>query len=594
MKATMNQEKPISLDHKENSEIHQVKQWLQKFSQALNSRKIEELQNCFSDDAHWRDLLSFTWSISPFEGGLAISEGLLAFQVDINADNFVLAHGRTEPRTITRLGVDVIEGIFTFETRFGKCEGVVRLLAEQPSKAWIFLTTLLELKGYEEKNGVRRPSGEAYSRNFGGSNWLDQRQLAQAFDDRDPQVLVVGGGQAGLAIAARLGQLEIDTLVIDKHKRIGDNWRKRYHSLALHNQIHVNHLPYMPFPPTWPKYIPKDMLANWFEAYAEALQINYWIDSEFISGTYDEQGERWKATIRRGKSGHRVMSPKHIIFANGVSGIPYIPRLPGLENFTGEVIHSHAFTHGGAFDGKNVMVLGTGNSGHDVAQDLHSHGVNTTIVQRGSTTVVSIDPSAKLNYALYDEGPPIDDCDLIASVATYPLVVKGYQLAVKKMAELDKELIESLIQRGFKYDLGEDQTGHQMKYRRRGGGYYLDAGCSQLIIDGEIHLLQFDSVKEFTKTGIICKDGTETQFDALILATGYYTQKELVKRLLGEKVADSVGEIWGIGADGEMANMWKKTSQKGLWFMAGSLAQCRIYSKYLALQIKAIEENLLS
>ena len=594
MKATMNQEKPISLNHKENSEIHKVKQWLQKFSQALNSRKIEELQNCFSDDAHWRDLLSFTWSISPFEGGLAISEGLLAFQVDINADNFVLAHGRTEPRKITRLGVDVIEGIFTFETRFGKCEGVVRLLAEQPSKAWIFLTTLFELKGYEEKNGVRRPSGEAYSRNFGGSNWLDQRQLAQAFDDRDPQVLVVGGGQAGLAIAARLGQLEIDTLVVDKHKRIGDNWRKRYHSLALHNQIHVNHLPYMPFPPTWPKYIPKDMLANWFEAYAEALQINYWIDSEFISGTYDEQGERWKATIRRGKSGHRVMSPKHIIFANGVSGIPYIPGLPGLENFTGEVIHSHAFTHGGAFDGKNVMVLGTGNSGHDVAQDLHSHGVNTTIVQRGSTTVVSIDPSAKLNYALYDEGPPIDDCDLIASVATYPLVVKGYQLAVKKMAELDKELIESLIQRGFKYDLGEDQTGHQMKYRRRGGGYYLDAGCSQLIIDGEIHLLQFDSVKEFTKTGIICKDGTETQFDALILATGYYTQKELVKRLLGEKVADSVGEIWGIGADGEMANMWKKTSQKGLWFMAGSLAQCRIYSKYLALQIKAIEENLLS
>ena len=590
----MNQEKPISLDHKKNSEIHQVKQWLQKFSQALNSRKIEELQNCFSDDAHWRDLLSFTWSISPFEGGLAISEGLLAFQVDINADNFVLAHGRTEPRTITRLGVDVIEGIFTFETRFGKCEGVVRLLAEQPSKAWIFLTTLFELKGYEEKNGVRRPSGEAYSRNFGGSNWLDQRQLAQAFDDRDPQVLVVGGGQAGLAIAARLGQLEIDTLVVDKHKRIGDNWRKRYHSLALHNQIHVNHLPYMPFPPTWPKYIPKDMLANWFEAYAEALQINYWIDSEFISGTYDEQGERWKATIRRGKGGHRVMSPKHIIFANGVSGIPYIPGLPGLENFTGEVIHSHAFTHGGAFDGKNVMVLGTGNSGHDVAQDLHSHGVNTTIVQRGSTTVVSIDPSAKLNYALYDEGPPIDDCDLIASVATYPLVVKGYQLAVKKMAELDKELIESLIQRGFKYDLGEDQTGHQMKYRRRGGGYYLDAGCSQLIIDGEIHLLQFDSVKEFTNTGIICKDGTETQFDALILATGYYTQKELVKRLLGEKVADSVGEIWGIGADGEMANMWKKTSQKGLWFMAGSLAQCRIYSKYLALQIKAIEENLLS
>tara|TARA_Y100000994_G_scaffold177026_1_gene146116 strand:+ start:140 stop:1912 length:1773 start_codon:yes stop_codon:yes gene_type:complete len=589
----MNQVNLISSDLKENREVYQVKQWLQKFGKALESARIWELEDCFSDDAHWRDLLAFTWSISPFEGRLTISEGLLAFQKDINASNFALAHGRTEPRIVTRLGVDVVEGIFTFETSLGRGEGVVRLLREEPTKAWIFLTSLFELKGHEEKNGPRRPSGEAYSRNFGGSNWLDQRQSAQAFEDRDPQVLVVGGGQAGLAIAARLGQLEIDTLVVDKHERIGDNWRKRYHSLALHNQIHVNHLPYMPFPPTWPKYIPKDMLANWFESYSEALQINYWTNSEFISGRYDDNEERWEATIRNGEGSHRVMSPKHIIFANGVSGIPYIPQLPGLQNFKGEVVHSHSFTHGGSFSGKKVMVLGTGNSGHDVAQDLHSHEVNTTIVQRGSTTVVSIDPSAKLNYALYDEGPTIDDCDLIASVATYPLVVKGYQLAVKKMAELDKELIENLIKRGFKYDLGEDKTGHQMKYRRRGGGYYLDAGCSQLIIDGEINLLQFDNIKKFIDTGIRCKDGSDIHFDAIILATGYYTQKELVKRLLGEEVADCVGEIWGIGADGEMANMWKKTPQKGLWFMAGSLAQCRIYSKYLALQIKAMEENLI-
>jgi len=257
------------------------------------------------------------------------------------------------------------------------------------------------------------------------------------------------------------------------------------------------------------------------------------------------------------------------------------------------VVHSHSFTHGAEWAGKQVLVLGTGNSGHDVAQDLHSHGVETTIMQRGSTTVVSIDPSAKLNYALYDEGPPIEDCDLIASVATYPLVVKGYQMAVKKMAELDKELIAALIQRGFKYDLGEDQTGHQMKYRRRGGGYYLDAGCSQLIIDEEISLLQFDNMDEFIETGMRLKNGEKKQYDAVILATGYYTQKELVKRLLGNQVAENIGEVWGVGEDGEMANMWKKTSQKGLWFMAGSLAQCRIYSKYLALQIKAIEEKLV-
>lgn len=217
--------------------------------------------------------------------------------------------------------------------------------------------------------------------------------------------------------------------------------------------------------------------------------------------------------------------------------------------------------------------------------------METTIIQRGSTTVVSIDPSAKLNYALYDDGP-VDDCDMLATTATYPLIVKGYQLAVERMVEMDKDLIEGLIARGFKYDLGEDKTGHQMKYRRRAGGYYLDAGCSGLIINGDIGLLQFDDIERFIPNGVRLHDGRIIEADVLITATGYYTQQELVRRLLGDAIADNVGEIWGVGEDGEMGNMWKSTAQPGLWFMAGSLAQCRIYSKYLALQIKAQEEGL--
>ena len=71
-------------------------------------------------------------------------------------------------------------------------------------------------------------------------------------------------------------QLQIDTLIVDRWPRIGDNWRKRYHALTLHNQVQVNHLPYMPFPPNWPVYIPKDKLANWFEAYVEAMELNFW------------------------------------------------------------------------------------------------------------------------------------------------------------------------------------------------------------------------------------------------------------------------------------------------------------------------------
>ena len=103
-------------------------------------------------------------------------------------------------------------------------------------------------------------------------------------------MLVVGGGQAGLSIAARLTQLQVDTLIVDREARIGDNWRNRYHALVLHNQVHVNHLPYMHFPPTWPTYIPKDKLAAWFEAYVESMELNYWTGTEFEGGSVRRTG----------------------------------------------------------------------------------------------------------------------------------------------------------------------------------------------------------------------------------------------------------------------------------------------------------------
>ncbi len=576
-----------------------VTRWLNAFEVALGAGDPDAVAALFQADGHWRDLVAFTWHITPCIGSDKIAAAMVAAQKSIKARGFRIAANRTLPRRIRRLGIDVIEAIVEFETEVGRANGVIRLVTEDAAgagdgaKAWILMTALDELKGFEEHVGDRRPTGEAYSRNFGGENWLDQRLKSQAYDDREPTVLVVGGGQAGLGIAARLGQLDVDTLVVDRLPRIGDCWRTRYHSLALHNQIHVNHLPYMPFPPTWPKYIPKDMLGNWFESYADAMSINFWTGTEFVCGAYDDAAKCWSAVVRRSDGSERTLRPRHVIFANGVSGIPKMPALPGLDDFAGDVMHSHSFTDGSAWRGKKALVLGTGNSGHDVAQDLHSHGVDTTIIQRGSGTVVSIDPSAKLNYALYDEGAPLEDSDLFAATATYPLIVRGYQMAVERMVEYDKDLIEALIARGFKYDLGEDKTGHQMKYRRRGGGYYLDAGCSGLIIEGEIGLLQFDTIKRFTAEGALLNDGTTVPADLLVLATGYHTQQELVRRLLGDAVAERVGPIWGIDDEGEMANMWKRTAQDGLWFMAGSLAQCRIYSKFLALQIKALEEGLI-
>jgi len=567
--------------------------WLTAFETALVSGDGARIGALFHQDCHWRDVLAFTWHITPIAGRDNVAARLAAEQGRTAAHGFHLPLGRKPPREVKRLGIDSIEAIFEFRTASGRGAGIIRLSPARDDgdamKAWLLSTTLQALDGHEEKIGANRPTGAAYSRNFGGDNWADARRKASAYDDREPAVLVVGAAQAGLSIAARLNQLGVDTLVVEKWPRIGDSWRQRYHSLALHNSIHLNHLPYMEFPPTWPKYIPKDMLGNWFEFYADAMEINCWTDTEFVAGTWDEAAKQWTARLRRSDGTERVVKPRHLVFANGVSSYPMVPDLPGLEDFKGEVIHSEGFDSGANWEGKSALILGTGSSANDIALDLHSHEVNTTLIQRGSTTVVSIDPSARLNEAIWDEGGPLEDCDLIVSSATPPLIVKAYKAVVQRMIELDKEMIAGLKRIGFKHDIGEDETGHQMKYFRRGGGYNLDAGSSALMAKGEIGLLQYDRIERFTADGALLKDGTTVPADLIVLATGYYPQMELVRRALGEAMAERTGPVWGIGADGELNNMFKRTRQEGLWFIAGGLAQCRINSKYLALQIKAME-----
>ena len=574
------------------SEAAIVEKWLARWEAALQSGDQAAVASLFESDGHWRDLLAFTWSITPSEGAEAIATLMVARQAATQARGFAIAKGRTPPRRVQRAGFDVIEAIFQFETEVGRGYGVLRLLDKAPDKAFQLMTSLHELKGFEETIGKRCPTGEAFSRNFGGTNWKEQREAYQAYSDREPVVLIVGGGQGGLSLAATLGRIGVDSLVVDKFPRVGDCWRQRYHSLALHNDTHLNHLPYMPFPPSWPTYLPKDMVADWFEAYSWAMEINFWTSTEFVRGDYDQAAGIWNAVVRRADGTERTLHPRHLVFANGLVGSPHVPALPGLKDFKGTAIHTSAFTNGANWRGKKALVIGTGTSGHDVAQDLHANGVETTIVQRGPTMVLSIDPSAKLTYGIYN-GVPIEDGDLLASTNTKPMVKKNLQTITKRMLANDKKIIDGLIARGFKFTDGEDGAGHQWMVRTRYGGYYLDGGCSQLIIDGEIGLLQYEQIERFVENGALLKDGSVAPADLIVLATGFLPQEVVVTKLLGEAIGKKVGQVWGFGEDGEMRNMWKRTPQRGLWFAGGGFNNCRTYSRYVAMQIKAIEEGLL-
>jgi putative flavoprotein involved in K+ transport len=567
-----------------------VETWLAGLERALAAPADADVRALFLPDCHWRDVLALTWTIQTLGGRDAVATALARRAAIARPKGFRIAEHRTPPRRVSRAGTEAIEAIVAFETDEGWCDGVVRLVEDGGTpKAWTLLTALDQIKGHEEQFGRTRRQDKVYARDFRGPNWLDQRKASAEYADRDPVVLVVGGGQAGLSIAARLAQLEVDTLIVDRWPRVGDNWRRRYHALVLHNQTHVNHMPYMPFPPTWPNYIPKDKVASWFEAYVESQDLNYWTGTEFEGGSYGEARQRWTVTLRRADGTVRGLHPRHVVMATGASGMPVIPDIPTLKRFDGAVIHSSQYEDGEAWRGKSALVIGTGNSGHDIAQDLHAAGARTTLVQRGSTMVVQVEPSAQLPYALYDEGPPLEDCDLITVSMPLALAKKSHVALTEEAKQLDQPLLDALTRRGFRLDFGEDGAGWQFKYLTRGGGYYFNVGCSDLIAAGEIALIQFSDIAEFVSNGAKLHAGGVLEADLIVLATGYHGQEALVWRLFGDAVAARVGPIWGFGDGQELRNMFVRTPQPGLWFIAGSFAQCRIYSKYLALQIKASE-----
>ncbi|MDG2378601.1 MAG: NAD(P)/FAD-dependent oxidoreductase, partial [Tateyamaria sp.] len=459
----------------------------------------------------------------------------------------------------------------------------------------------------EEPTGYERPLGAKHGAGKGRMTWTEEREKEQSELGyaTQPYTVIVGGGQGGIALGARLRQLGVPTIIVEKNDRPGDSWRNRYKSLCLHDPVWYDHLPYLPFPPNWPVFAPKDKLGDWLEMYTKIMELNYWTRSTVEKASYDETSKEWIVTVDR--DGEPVtLRPQQLIFATGMSAKPNLPNFPGMDTFAGDQHHSSKHPGPDSFKGKKVVVIGSNNSAHDICAALWENDVDVTMVQRSSTHIVRSDPLMEYGLGdLYSEraveaGVTTQKADLIFASLPYK-ILHEFQIPVyEKIKEVDAEFYAGLEKAGFLLDWGADNSGLFMKYLRRGSGYYIDVGASQLIIDGKIKLKN-GQVSKISEEGVIFEDGSVLNSDVIVYATGYGSMNGWVADLIDLETADKVGKVWGLGSDtpkdpgpweGEQRNMWKPTQQEALWFHGGNLHQSRHYSQFLSLQIKARMEGI--
>ncbi len=568
-----------------------IQDWLDRFGAAVANGDADGAAALFGAECYWRDLLAFTWNIKTMEGRADIATALRA------------TLGTTRP-----VGWQVRErdsddsAWISFDTASGVCTGRITL---RDGAGFVLFTALADLKGHAEPRGATRPLGLVHRADRQRQTWAERRaREVNGFETgTQPYVVIIGGGQGGLALGARLKALGVPALIVEQNARAGDSWRNRYRSLTLHDPVWYDHMPYLPFPEGWPVFTPKDKMGDWLEAYALMFELDLWTSTTCEAASF--HGDVWSVQVRR--NGKPItLRPRHLVFATGAYGPPKTLSLPGQAQFRGPFLHSSAYQSGADFAGKQCVVIGAASSAHDVAVDLWEAGAKVTMIQRSPTIVVRSETLMELGFERYSEaalarGISTDRADMSAAATPYGLFAGQQRALYRRIRERDAEFYRRLAASGFALDFGEDDSGLMMKALRTASGYYIDVGASELIIAGEIRVMAGRSVTGLTAGGLRLDDGSEVTADAIIACTGYQSMHETVAAMVSRRAADLVGPCFGLGSgvrgdpgpwQGELRNLWKPTAHPALWFHGGNLALSRFYSRFVALQLKARLEGI--
>ncbi len=585
-----------------------VSQWLNTFATALAVKDRKGLEQLFLEESYWRDQIAMTWDMCQAHGRDQVINALLNALRWGCPTNFRLALEHPAPTTANFLGRGVIEAYFEFDLPHRTGQGFMRLEADSDAPAgarcYLLGTDLQKLEGVVEELGNRvnrqrlKPIFpiHGYKPARKGQHYSEFRQEKATFVDHDPDVLIIGAGHTGMGAAARLERMGQSYLIVDRCERLGDSWRHRYESLALHTVGAVNQMPYIRSPDIFPDYVPKDQWADWIEAYCKMMALNVWLKTEVVRGSFDDDAGEWIIDLKLADGSTRTMRPKHIVLATGGVGLTPKPlQAPGIEDFKGKIIHSKHYRSGSEFEGQRVLVVGAGTSAFDMCYDLYLRGAQPTMYQRSEVSVVPLEEGVRYNRDYLPGGTPIETADLRRGAgAAYPVIIRVLQLETQACNERNAELYTRLRARGLRLGDGDDGTGWLGRLFKTFKGFHLDMGVLEEIANGNVAIQQGSEVERFVGNGLRLKNGSVVEFDAIIAATGFVNSNENVEEIFGKEIARRVGGCAGLDAMGEAVGLAKPLGHRQIWQLYGGINDCRRLSRHVALQIIAQLEGIVA
>ncbi|KAG1758149.1 putative dimethylaniline monooxygenase (N-oxide-forming) [Suillus occidentalis] len=572
--------------------------WLTALISDLSSPSFT-LKHSFTDDSYWRDLLAFTPDFRTLHTLSKIEQFFSDPIALARPGRFrllpIIRHRRISPIKA------FIQGIIQFHTVIAQCSGVFTLTQSDDSswKAWSFVTMMDQLSGVVDRFGAHTPLCRP-------AEWNTTMEYT---------AVVVGAGQCGLSVAARLENLGISTLVLERSGAIGDSWRSRYESLETNTPRAYNHLPFLPLPEGCGKYIPCRDVADYLENYQKTLELHVLTSARISAVSYDSLSRTWTLSMSLLGQTFVTVTARHLIVATGVGttggALPFMPSIPGKNSFLGSIIHSSEYRSSSCVSTQKVVVIGAGCSAHDIAQDMANHGSQTVLVQRSPTAVVSRQTIDRLLTGYIGQDvPPTEIADRFYVALPLSTLKNSHYNTMEMHAHIDQDLREDLSRHGYLLPGPKDNFLHRLSVRRGvfiysasfyfltgiPGGFYIDRGCAKLITSGKITVKSGHEISRFSPSGLVFDDGSRVTADLVIFATGYSktTIRQVAENLFGPQVADAVHDLGGWDSDCELAGVWRPTGHDGLWFAEGDLFSARFYSRFLALQIMAREMGLLS